>query len=81
MAKKSGIFFVGICKKFIQSPEVKKLYRVKASDFTRNRKFGFEGLVYCLICLLRQNIQITATARIPSRGLKVLGFLICLVLK
>jgi hypothetical protein len=50
MAKKSGVFFVGICKKFIQSPEVKNLYRVKVSDFTRNRKFGFEGLVYCLIC-------------------------------
>lgn len=66
MAKKSGVFFVGICKKFIQSPEVKNLYRVKVSDFTRNRKFGFEGLVYCLICLLRQNIQIELNKYIKS---------------
>jgi len=58
MANKSGLFFIRFSKRFIQSPKIKELYRKCESDFTRNRKFGFDGLVYCLICLLRQNIQI-----------------------
>lgn len=58
MAKKTGLHFIDISRKFIQSLLTKKKYRVNKNDFTRKRKLTFETMAFCLIKLLRQNIQV-----------------------
>jgi len=58
MAIKSALHFVEKSKTFINSEATKIKYRISETDFTRNRKLSFEGLSFCLIKLLRQNIQL-----------------------
>lgn len=58
MAKKLALHFIDVSKKFITSHSTKIKYRVSNADFTRDRKLTFETVSYCLLKLLRQNIQV-----------------------
>ena len=58
MAKKSGLHFIELTKKFIQSKITKFKYRTSKKDFTRKRKLSFDVLAFCIIKLLKQNILI-----------------------
>ncbi len=58
MAKKQGKYFIDKTNLFIGSAKTLINYRVSEKDFTRDRKLPFEGLVLCMLKLLRQNIQI-----------------------
>lgn len=62
MAKKSMLHFIDISKKFIQSITTKRKYRVNENDFTRTRKLPFVTMAFCMIKLLRQNIQVDLNA-------------------
>lgn len=58
MAKKSALHFIELSKRFIQSISTKRKYRVNEKDFTRDRKLPFDTMVFCMIKLLKQNIQV-----------------------
>ena len=58
MTKKSALHFIDLTKRFILSINTKARYRVNEKDFTRARKLPFDSLVFCMIKLLRQNIQV-----------------------
>ena len=62
MAKKSMLHFIDLSKSFIQSIVTKKKYRVNKNDFTRDRKLTFATMAFCMIKLLRQNIQVELNA-------------------
>lgn len=51
---------------FISSTTTLIKYRVSKKDFTRDRKLTFEGLVLCMLKLLRQNLQIELNAYFTS---------------
>ncbi|MBD3639240.1 MAG: IS4 family transposase [Crocinitomicaceae bacterium] len=56
MAKKAVSAFITSSKSFINAPSTKEKYRVKMTDFTRNRKLPFEQLVLCMLKLLRKSL-------------------------
>lgn len=58
MAKKSSLHFIELSRRFIQSITTKRKYRVNEKDFTRDRKLPFATMAFCMIRLLRQNIQV-----------------------
>ncbi len=58
MTIKSSLHFISVSTQFIYSKSTRIKYRISTKDFTRNRKLSFEGLAFCLIKLLRQNIQV-----------------------
>ena len=58
MAKKLGIHFVETSRKFIQRLSTKEHYRVSEKDFTRDRKLRFDKMIFLMIKLVRQNIQV-----------------------
>lgn len=62
MAKKSALHFIEHSRRFIQSISTKRKYRVNEKDFTRDRKLPFSTMVFCMIKLLRQNIQVELTS-------------------
>jgi hypothetical protein len=62
LAKKKGKYFIDKTNLFISSAKTLMNYRVSKKDFTRDRKLTFEGLVLCMLKLLRQNLQIELNA-------------------
>ncbi len=66
MAKKLGKCFIDKTNLFIGSSTTLINYRVSKKDFTRARKLPFEGLVLCMLKLLRQNLQIELNAYFNS---------------
>lgn len=58
MAKKSSLCFIELSRRFIQSITTKRKYRVNEKDFTRDRKLTFDTMSFCMLKLLRQNIQV-----------------------
>lgn len=66
MAKKQGNHFIDKTNLFIGSAKTLINYRVSKKDFTRDRKLTFEGLVLCMLKLLRQNLQIELNAYFTS---------------
>jgi len=58
MAKKSSLHFIELSRRFIESITTKRKYRVNEKDFTRDRKLTFATMSFCMIKLLRQNIQV-----------------------
>ena len=57
MAKKPAQHFIALSNRFLQSTSTKEKFRMKESDFTRNRKLPFELLALCMLQLLRKSIQ------------------------
>lgn len=66
MAKKLGKYFIDKTNLFISSTTTLIKYRVSKKDFTRDRKLTFEGLVLCMLKLLRQNLQIELNSYFTS---------------
>lgn len=66
MAKKSGLHFIELTKKFIQSKITQLKYRTNKSNFTRVRKLSFDVLSFCIIKLLKQNIQLELNSNFSS---------------
>lgn len=66
MTKKQGQHFINKTNLFIGSSKTLINYRVSEKDFTRARKLPFDGLVLCMLKLLRQNIQIELNAYFNS---------------
>jgi len=66
LTKKQGQHFINKTNLFIGSSKTLINYRVSEKDFTRARKLPFEGLVLCMLKLLRQNIQIELNAYFNS---------------
>ncbi len=66
LAIKRAQYFITLTNIFIHSKNTLLTYRVSEKDFTRARKLPFEGLVLCMLKLLRQNIQIELNAYFNS---------------
>ena len=61
MSKKNNEHFVNLTNKFLTTTSTKEKYRIKSTDFTRERKLSFSELSLCMLRLLRQNLQIELT--------------------
>lgn len=71
MAKKNAEQYIVTTNMFIESDSTIEKYRLKASDFTRNRKLPFNLLVLCMIKLLRKSIQLEIQAFFKDINLKL----------
>lgn len=71
MAKKNAEQYIVTTNMFIESDSTIEKYRLKASDFTRNRKLPFNLLVLCMIKLLRKSIQLEIQAFLKDINLKL----------
>jgi hypothetical protein len=71
MAKKNAEQYIVTTNMFIESDSTIDKYRLKASDFTRNRKLPFNLLVLCMIKLLRKSIQLEIQTFLKDMNLKL----------
>jgi len=58
MANKLSRSFINLTIGFIGSESTKQKFRMNKNDFIRERKLSFETLCFCLIKLLKQNLQL-----------------------
>lgn len=61
MSKKIRKHFINLTNRFLTATSTKEKYRIKSTDFTRDRKLSFSELSLCMLRLLRQNLQIELT--------------------
>lgn len=61
MSIKKNKHYINLTKVFLTSTTTKEKYRMKSSDFTRERKMNFSELSLCMLRLLRQNLQVELT--------------------
>lgn len=68
MAKRLSYDFVKESKKFLFSESTKVLYRMRPTDFIRNRKLPFEHLALCMIKLFRRSLRLELDGFFNSVG-------------